>query len=248
MALCPTWGDRVRYLDWLYCANNDGDNDWDVTFRFETLPVTVRLVLRDNSGSDSFVLGEVFEQCCYRADPEWAPGRVLDLGANAGFSTVFFSARWPEAVIASVEPMPDNLHSLARNREMNAVPGRIFEGAVTVEPGQVAMHCGSRDGLNSIMPDAKELTEDAIAVRGWTVPEIMEAMGWDGIDFLKIDIEGYESELLQRDNAWLSRVKRLCLEVHGGFGRAELEQLGHAFGFSVQVLDSGIWLFERQDG
>mgnify|MGYP003978902101 FL=1 len=56
------------------------------------------------------------------------------------------------------------------------------------------------------------------------------------IDFLKIDIEGSEFDLLNRDTAWLSTVKKIAMEVHPEFGKVEnLKTKLESEGFFVSI-------------
>ena len=58
---------------------------------------------------------------------------------------------------------------------------------------------------------------DSVMVEVTTVPIILEKLGWDRINLLKIDIEGYESEALEsmfETDILESRVKQLAFEMH----------------------------------
>jgi FkbM family methyltransferase len=61
--------------------------------------------------------------------------------------------------------------------------------------------------------------------------EIVAALGNMAIDFMKIDIEGAEFDILLNDNDWLRRVDNIAMEVHPPLGNpaaiiAELARLG----------------------
>jgi len=59
------------------------------------------------------------------------------------------------------------------------------------------------------------------------------------IDFLKVDIEGSEFDLFNSDIGWLSRVKKIAMEVHLEFGDiTELASKLESRGFAVWLLDN----------
>lgn len=65
---------------------------------------------------------------------------VIDIGANAGFFTLFAASRFSDARILSFEPVPSNFRQLERNRSLNK-NCRIacFEKAVAGHSGKVSL-------------------------------------------------------------------------------------------------------------
>ena len=98
--------------------------------------------------------------------------------------------------------------------------------------------CRSASRRNGCSPSSESPKSSAhrLRVRQFTVPELLLALGWEGIDVLKIDIEGYEKTLFHGNNAWLSRVRWIIEEAHGHVNysiddvRADLAP----FGFKVR--------------
>ena len=50
-----------------------------------------------------------------------------------------------------------------------------------------------------------------------TVPEIMQRVGWDYIDLLKVDIEGGEVALFKDASQWIGKVGVIVGELHNGY-------------------------------
>ena len=75
---------------------------------------------------------------------------------------------------------------------------------------------------------AKKSPTNMLRVRQYTVPEILATLGWDNVDILKIDIEGYEKTLFRADNEWLSRMRLIIGEARGhvGYGISEVRADG----------------------
>ena len=93
-----------------------------------------------------------------------------------------------------------------------------------------------------------------LRVRLFAVPELLAALGWDEIDLLKIDIEGYEKTLFRGNNAWLSRVRVIVGEAHGhvGYGIDDVRADLAPFGFQVTLKSfdakNGLTIFEARNG
>ena len=156
--------------------------------------------------SDLYMFEEVFLQGEYALDQPLDPKLILDIGANAGFASVWFANRYPQAKVIAVEPDPSNAAVLRKNVE--PYPNvRVIEGAVWWESTTVALDDrGDKSGIQVRAGDG--------GVRAMTIDEIA---GGTKIDILKLDVEGAEKELFEHDAAWLARVGVLMIELHDRF-------------------------------
>lgn len=139
-----------------------------------------------------------------------APRRVLDLGANVGYASVYFASRWGGAEILAVEPAAENMALLERNTRAWARIARL-QAAVWPRAAQVSI-ANPHDAANAF-----RMSEDASgneAVPGYTIGGLMDRQGWDDIDVLKMDVEGAEAEILRGDTRWLDRVGVFVVELH----------------------------------
>src|SRR5580700_93674 len=148
------WGRRAstadfaRQMAWLYSGKLPATlkpREWTIRFRYPAPIGSVRLHLRSNNGADAFVHSEVFEHQYYRLPLRFAPATILDLGANIGFSAIYFARRYPGSRIACVEPVPDNVRLLTRNLKDNAVEAEVIAAAVDAKDGMVAMERSEAD-------------------------------------------------------------------------------------------------------
>ena len=159
-------------------------------------------------------------------------GKVLyDIGGWEGVFTLFFArAAQPGGQVVTFEPNPDNRRIIQENLELNG-----FQN-VTIRPvalGQVARRAAlavsrntgtgtiheQRKGRNLGQPGARthEVEVD-------TVDHQIEAYHLPSPDFVKIDVEGMELEVLVGMEGTIRRVKpRILVEVHecGPEGDAE---------------------------
>jgi FkbM family methyltransferase len=136
------------------------------------------------------------------------PGmRIVDVGANIGYYLLMFrEALGDSGYVVCIEPSPENLRELRWNIESNQIKNvSVHECAV----GRQRAQMGLRDGINSgVVP----LSEGVFTT---SVVPLDEIVGTQGCDFLKIDVEGYEWEVLNGSQIVLERFRpTLFLEFH----------------------------------
>ncbi|HZP60100.1 MAG TPA: FkbM family methyltransferase [Opitutaceae bacterium] len=167
------------------------------------------------------------------------PRRVLDLGGNIGFGSVFLAKLFPLSQFAVVEPDPRNLRLLHRNLNRNRVSATVIDGAVGAEAGTLRLRFGSDPTCSSLEGTGMHDLEETVEVSVLTVPQIQERMGWPVIDLLKIDIEGAEEKLLSENNRWLAKVGAILIEIHPNTTVDRLNGHLAPYGFTLERLGSG---------
>lgn len=140
------------------------------------------------------------------------------MGANIGISPIYFANRYPSAKIIALEPEPGNYAMLVRNT-------RPYP---SITPLQVALW--NHDGEISISPydPADELRKNwafvttesrnegpngGVKVRAVSMESLLQELGLDTVDILKMDIEGAEIEIFQSAD-WIHRIRSLAIELH----------------------------------
>ena len=153
-------------------------------------------------------------QWCARASS------VLELGANTGFYTII-GARSPSVrQYVAVEPHPHTATMLTRNLELNGVTRvRVVKAAAVGEPGRarMALHVplGDPDAtpqgafLATARLDGRRDSRDTVMV------DVIEARGLiEGVDLIKMDIEGEEVHVLRSaEDILAARRPTIFLEV-----------------------------------
>ena len=204
--------------------------------------------VRCNRGSDAFIFSEVFEHRYYDFNLPQAPRTILDLGANIGFTALFFARTYPNASLACVEPMAENLVLLKANMKLNGISAHVVPKAIAVEDGTVTMLRVDMDYGHKIndMEFGRQLTGDTVEVPSISVPSLMRELGWGRIGLLKIDVEGYEGILLRTNCDWLFDVDAICIECHEGFSINDLSEVAKLYKFSPPVPLPGMILMMRE--
>jgi FkbM family methyltransferase len=218
-----------------------------INFKYASPIDKITLYVRDNGGSDAFIFSEVFDRCYYDLHLPFQPKTILDLGANAGFTTIFFARQYPSAEIACVEPVPDNVELLRKNIELNYVQAQVFPSAISVTDGSLEMELDVNDYGHKVagIEYGKKFAGKTIQVEALSIPTLLNKLGWSRISLLKVDIEGYEAILLKECCDWLSIVDAICIECHEGYGEGDLQDLAKQWGFSSPQLLPGTWLLLR---
>lgn len=194
-------------------------------------------------------LREVFVERAYAAwFPSGKDAAVLDVGAHAGFFTLFAARHaGPGSRIAAVEPHPEEFRRLVVNLAANgATSVKTVNAAVDARSGEALLRPGP-GGTHTLHPGHHRRIGVAPAapplrVRALSLEDLMAAAGLEEVDFLKLACEGAEyGALYAADAAVLRRIRVVSLEFHdlgepGCTGTALARHL-ESHGFRVRTLD-----------
>jgi FkbM family methyltransferase len=170
-----------------------------------------------------------------------SPGdTVVDAGANVGYMTVLAgTAAGPTGRVVAWEPHPAMFRLLERN--VDALGGRaaidVRNAALGAAPGTAELisppHMGSNDGVSFIgTPQASDVSTTV------AVETIDAVMGTAPIALMKIDVEGFEREVLAGASQALSakRIRHIVFEDHVGAGS---EVIAHLAACGYEILSLG---------
>lgn len=146
-----------------------------------------------------FILGELLR-----------PGDVIfDCGAHHGCTAVLFAmAAGPDGRVVAFEPHPRNVEIIRRNLALNRIDSvRIEACAAAAAPGSVQL----RDRSNGAIAFA--WWTRGFEVRTIALDDYVEDAGM-APTFLKIDVEGYEVEVLRGASRVLATAPKLAIELH----------------------------------
>jgi FkbM family methyltransferase len=141
------------------------------------------------------------------------PRVIYDLGANIGISTAYFCLALPDATVYSFEPEEGNFQIASKN--LGSFPNAVLSRqAIAAHSGMMEFTCGvdTRGGKLSSKKDS--ISGSAQQVEVTTLTELIEKAGLPTPDFLKVDVEGSEIDVLSGAGAHLKHVKVLNVETH----------------------------------
>jgi FkbM family methyltransferase len=164
---------------------------------------------------------------------------VLDIGAALGDFTVHAARQCPHGTVYAYEPFPASFALLEQNVRLNQLANvRLFALAVGGLPtGRLVLHTTGAAGQHSTA--ITTTTAPTLEVPSLSLDEIFRTQALPRCDYLKIDCEGAEYEILFAASATtLQKIHHLCLEYHNGITvhtGAELAQYLEARGFRVAL-------------
>jgi FkbM family methyltransferase len=168
---------------------------------------------------------EIFmEECYIRGLGHGLPNgpTVIDIGANAGFFTLFAASRFPGAKIFSYEPIPSNFRQLKRNKELNEKAEILcFPKAIYGYPGEVSLCFDPAEKFttSATVFERSDSQHNTIRVPCMTLPQVFAEHRLESCDLLKMDCEGSEYAILYGcPPDYLYRIAQIAMEVHGGSG------------------------------
>jgi len=134
---------------------------------------------------------------------------IIDAGANVGAASIWFSRQFPQAHILAIEPDAENA-DVCRLNTLDLPNIKVIEAAVGSEHGWVAL-INSENQAWAVQTIRSK--DGSIAVR--TIPEfVLDEQQPAKIFLVKIDIEGFEDDLLANNADWVDGAEIIIIEPH----------------------------------
>lgn len=136
-----------------------------------------------------------------KADPARAGTgyRFVDIGANVGAYALFVAGlAGPRARILAIEPQPDIFARLIANIRLNPFGTvKAIACAVADKAGEITLFLDSRNSGESSVRLVSSLSGKQLTVPATTLADLLADEGYDGLDALKLDVEGAEDLILE---------------------------------------------------
>lgn len=138
---------------------------------------------------------------------------IFDVGANVGQSALAMLETFPKAEIHCFEPVSSTFATLQRN--LRGTRCRCINSAVGSETGEARISVG-RNSLTNSLVNARE--GDAFeSVTVTTVDAYREERSLSSVDLLKIDVEGFDLNVLEGASRSFSEDRIKFVSVEAGF-------------------------------
>ena len=126
--------------------------------------------------------------------------RVLDLGAHIGTVALLAAAKGCQVV--AVEASPRNAELLRHSAAINGFTSlRVVQAAVSDRPG-ILSFC-PKGPFGHVVTNKFE--SPTIEVPALPVCQVLKEVGWDRVDFIKLDVEGSEIAVIDGMAPFLAR-------------------------------------------
>lgn len=134
---------------------------------------------------------------------------IVDAGANAGASLRWFAKAFPKAAIVAIEPDPDTA-AICRKNAQHLPNAKVVQAAVGAAAGAVDLEISPGESWAN-----RTVRSDDGAVPVVTIPQAVVMAGEKAEPFIiKIDIEGFESDLFSENLDWIATAPVVMIEPH----------------------------------
>ena len=177
-------------------------------------------------------LHEIFVRKDYALPADFKPRTILDIGANFGLASLYFTSIYPDALIYAFEPASANYKYLLSNISPF---GNIksFNCAISSKQGEIKLFVdGKHGGWNSLIGSSDKFE----VVKTLSLDDFVKEHAITSIDLIKIDVEGAEMDILSN---FKGLSKTLCIigELHYDLiDKSEMLRLLNAH-FNLEMLD-----------
>jgi len=166
---------------------------------------------------------------------------VLDIGAHIGVFSILASMYAKNGKVYSFEPTPESFDLLKQNIKLNKAENIVpINKAVSDKNGEKEFYISSKNqGGNALFP-SKESEINKIIVQTTSLNKFIKENKISQIDFLKIDCEGGEYEILfSCSDDTLNIIDKISMEYHyignNSPYSSELKGFLENHGFSVTI-------------
>jgi FkbM family methyltransferase len=172
---------------------------------------------------------------------------ILEAGAHVGFDTAQFAMLYPKAIIHAFEPVPDIYKQLEENTQKFSNVIR-YKKALGLQNGKdfIYVSTGGVQGSSSLLAPEKHTElfpevsfQNQIEIETIKMDTWAEQNKINNIDFMWLDMQGYELKVLSQGLKTISKTKAIYMEVNleelykGCPLKNEVIETMKSYGFSV---------------
>ena len=168
---------------------------------------------------------------------------VLDIGAHAGAFSVKIAKKVHRGLVIAVEPHPSSFKFLIQNIRINKLRNVIpLNVALCRKTGKTRLYLTSGAHTSSTM----RRTNRWLEVPAETLDNVVRRLKLRRVDFIKIDAEGAELEILKGGEDILkSNRLKLSMEWHMPSEACDITEFLKAKGFVVWAFDDYLYAVKR---
>jgi len=176
-----------------------------------------------DAASFAAIFEEVFHKNVYKFISEKPAPTIIDCGANIGISAIYFKRLYPNSKIWAFEPDNTIFKYLTQNiSSFHYNDITLINKGVWMEDTELEFLSEGADA-GRVVNGRQE--SNAINIKKIKVERLSKYLDQE-IDFLKIDIEGSETEVIKEIENKLSYVNNIFIEYHSFVNKSqELDQI-----------------------
>ncbi len=176
---------------------------------------------------------------------------IVDAGANIGAFSLYSARRAPRATIHALEPFPSTRARLAQTLDQNHLTSRVKVYDLGLADVSGSTRHMSSDGPSQSRGTTTQAVPGSVPVKVSTLEQFLDDAEIAEADFLKMDIEGAEHEVIHSSPpSVVRRFREIALEYHPNGSAQALFQKLRSCGFTLEHdarmgPDSGVAHFAR---
>ena len=167
---------------------------------------------------------------------------VFDIGANMGITANWFANRSKH--VYAFEPHPDNISTIKSQKELRKIENlTLYDIALGEKESKMQLHIKGFHGHHSLGDVDNSPTIGKIDVNVSRLDDVFEELNITNINFMKIDVEGFEADVLNGATNLLSdkKVNYILFELQdtilNSIQRTSREVFEILFNFDYQIID-----------
>ena len=161
-----------------------------------------------DSASLLFLNHELFELEIYKFKSDKKAPLIIDCGANIGLSVIYFKRLFPNAKVIAFEPDKKIFDYLKFNIDsFDFTDVKLINKGLWKEETTLRFFSEGADGGRIALENDENIVEIQTV-------KLSEYLKNEKVDFLKIDIEGAETDVLIESEKYLKNVDKIFIEYH----------------------------------
>lgn len=172
---------------------------------------------------------------------------ILDFGGNIGISAYYFSQFAKKVIV--LEPSLRHFDTLTRMVDFNGLKDIVkpVRKALYFEEATLPFYHNANETMYSLFQSVNDGTSEPELVETVTVEQLMKDEGIDHVDFMKLDVEGSEGEILAGVGFGnvADKIDTIVMETHS-WGIRPLQQIKDALtnrGFKIEQIPNDASIF-----
>lgn len=163
----------------------------------------------------------------------------IDIGANKGeFAIHAALAVGEKGKVVAFEPEPENCKWIRRSIDKSNIHNIVLEeAAIGKTEGSLNLFIGEKSGWHSLVASEQNINKESIAVSVNSLDKYLEKNPVANLKAIKIDVEGFEKEVLLGALTTLNQYNSLIIfiDIHPSHGvkHDEIFEILYGHGFSL---------------